>query len=53
MICSELVNHVLLATGYITPAEKVEDLTPNQLFNFLKNLCQVRATCREEFLHTL
>lgn len=50
LICSELVNHVLLATGYILPQEKVEDLTPNQLYNFLKNICEARAICKEESL---
>jgi hypothetical protein len=53
MICSELINHILLTTGYITSAEKVEDLTPNQLYNFLKNLCNVRGICKEENLETL
>lgn len=48
LICSELVNQLLLATGYIAPHEKVEDLTPNQLYNYLLNLCQARAKCKTE-----
>lgn len=50
LICSELINQILLTTGYIKSNEKVEDLTPNQLYNFLKNVCEVRASCKEEIL---
>lgn len=53
LICSELVNNVLLATGYLLPSEKVEDLTPNQLYNFLLNVCQNRGSCKEESIETI
>jgi hypothetical protein len=40
LICSELINQILIKNGYIEKHEQVEDLTPNQLYNFLKNICK-------------
>ena len=50
LICSELVSQILLETGFILPHEKVSDLTPNQLYNYLKNICDTRANCKKEDL---
>jgi hypothetical protein len=47
-ICSELVYHMLVAIGKISHEEQLEDLTPNQLYNFLHNLCKSQdANCSE------
>lgn len=39
-ICSELVYHMLVSIGKIDKDETLNDLTPNQLYNFLQNLCK-------------
>jgi uncharacterized protein YycO len=39
-ICSELVYYMLVSIGKIKQEDTLNDLTPNQLYNFLKNLCQ-------------
>jgi hypothetical protein len=45
-ICSELVYHMLVSIGKINPQEQLDDLTPNQLYNFLENLCKSQdANC--------
>jgi len=48
LICSELISQILLAIGFISPHEKVQDLTPNQLYNFLNNLCETRGKCHTD-----
>ena len=47
-ICSELVYHMLVAIGKVKVGEEIGDLTPNQLYNFLHNLCKSQdANCKE------
>lgn len=47
-ICSELVYHILLSIGKIKPSEELDDLTPNQLYNFLHNMCKSQdSNCHE------
>lgn len=48
-ICSELVYHMLVSIGKINHKEELHDLTPNQLYNFLHNLCisQEETKCSE------
>jgi hypothetical protein len=47
-ICSELVYNMLVSLGKISPTETLNDLTPNQLYNFLNNLCKSQdANCHE------
>lgn len=47
-ICSELVYNMLVSIGKISPNEEVFDLTPNQLYNFLENMCKSQdANCQK------
>lgn len=47
-ICSELVYHMLVEIDFIDKNLPIEDLTPNQLYLFLQNLCKSQdAKCKE------
>lgn len=48
LICSELLYYLLLSIDKIKVNEHLEDMTPNELYNFCKNLCAVDgANCKE------
>lgn len=48
-ICSELVYHMLVSIGKINSKEQLNDLTPNQLYNFLENLCKSQGANCEKY----
>lgn len=48
-ICSELVWHMLVSIGKVSQDTPIFDLTPNQLYNFLKNLCKSQEENCKEF----